>query len=363
MFVITNRRLESDEGDLSIFSKYPSEKGANELRLVEVKKSRKTYKATLLDDELSEARVEEIAAQCKIDLDTSKKWYQSLDVACQLYKQCLSNKKHILIFVHGYNNDMSDVLATAEKLETLYNVSVVPFSWPANGGGEVSGAASYLSDKRDARASTGALDRFFERLQYYHGIFSAARKGRQWKVAIKKHPDNHEEARAEYAREQEKDCGMTINIVCHSMGNYLLKYAAIPSDSQMRRLIFDNVCIVAADANKKEHRSWVEGIQSRLGIYIVINENDAALKWSRRKPGEEQLARLGHYLKGLNAMNTSYLNVTDASFVGEEHSYFKDDPVNKNSRLKKMFASIFEGQRPEREMKYRADINVYEVRK
>jgi len=363
MFVITNRKLESDKGDLSIFSKYPNEKGANELRLVEVIKSKNTYKAKLLDDELSKTRIKEIAVQCKIELDTSKKWYQSLDVACQLYKQCLKNKKHILVFVHGYNNDMSDVLATAEKLEKLYKVSVVPFSWPANGGGEVSGAASYLSDKRDARVSTGALDRFLERLQSYHEIFSAARKGRQWNVAIKKHPDNHEEARAEYAREQEKDCGMSINMVCHSMGNYLLKYATMPSASQMRRLIFDNVCIVAADANNKDHKKWVEEIQSRLGVYIVINEDDSALKWSRRKPGEEQLARLGHYLKGLNAMNTSYLNVTDAPFVGGEHSYFKGDPVSKNSRLKKMFASIFEGRRPEREMKYRTDINVYELRK
>jgi len=130
----------------------------------------------------------------------------------------------------------------------------------------------------------------------------------------------------------------------------------------MRKLVFDNVCMVAADANNKDHKYWVEGIQSRSGIYIVINENDSALKWSRRKPGEEQLARLGHYLKGLNSINTSYINVTAAAHVSDDHSYFKERPVEKNIKLKKLFASLFEGRRPESEMKYRSDINAYELR-
>ena len=156
-------------------------------------------------------------------------------------------------------------------------------------------------------------------------------------------------------------CKVSINLLCHSMGNYLLKYATKPSASMMRKLIFDNVCMVAADANNQGHRSWVEGMQTRSGTYIVINEKDSALKWSRRKPGEAQLARLGHYLKGLNAENASYLNVTTAAYVGEEHSYFKDKPVRENRRLLKMFSDLFEGRKPDDWMKYRADINAYET--
>ena len=362
MYVVTNRRLKDEEGDLSIFSREPNAQGPNELRLVKITKSDKKYKATVLDDELSEAKIKEINKKHKLDLDVSLKWNQSLDVANQLFLQAAKNKKHILIFVHGYNNDMGDVITTADKLETLYNVNVIPFSWPANGGGPASGAASYKSDKRDARVSTGAFDRFLEKLQAYHEIFTTAQRNKLWKVVKSKHPDNHEEARMEYTRLQAIECKITINLLCHSMGNYLLKYAAKPSGSLMRKLVFDNVCMVAADANNKDHKNWVEGIQSRSGIYIVINEDDSALKWSRRKPGEEQLARLGHYLKGLNSINTSYLNVTTAAHVGDEHSYFKDKPVKNNIKLKKMFASLFEGRKPESEMKYKSDINAYELR-
>lgn len=362
MYVVTNRQLKKDEGNLDIFSKEPNAKGPNELRLVKITKSGSEFKARLLDNKLSESEKKTLVARYKLDPDDPNTLYKSIDIASEFYSQAVKNKKHILVFVHGYNNDMSDIITTAEKMEKLYNVNVIPFSWPANGGGPVSGTSSYLSDKRDARVSTGAFDRFLEKLQTYHEMFTTVQRGKLWKIAKARHPDNHEEARSEYARLQSKQCKISINLLCHSMGNYLLKYATMPSGSLMRKLVFDNVCMVAADANNKGHKNWIEGIQSRTGIYVVINENDSALKWSRRKPGEEQLARLGHYLKGLNAVNTSYINVTEAAHVRDDHSYFKDRAVNKNKKLKQMFAALFEGRRPESELKYRPDINAYELR-
>ena len=134
------------------------------------------------------------------------------------------------------------------------------------------------------------------------------------------------------------------------------------SSAESCELVFDNVSMVAADTNNKNHKEWIGGMQSRSGIYVVINEDDSALGWSRRKPGDEQLARLGHYLKGLNSENASYLDVTSTPYARDEHSYFKDTPVKKNAELKAMFAALFEGGRPEPKMKYRSDINAYEIK-
>jgi len=221
MYVVTNRQIVKKEDDLSIFSKEPNAKGPNELRLVKITKSGKKYKAELLDNEISDARRKALVKKYKLDSDDSTTFYQSIDIASEFYVQAVKNKKHVLIFVHGYNNDMSDVITTAEKLEKLYNVNVIPFSWPANGGGPVSGGSSYLSDKRDARVSTGAFDRFLEKLQVYHEMFTTVQRNKLWKVAKVKHPDNYEEARAEYAKLQAKECKISINLLCHSMGNYL----------------------------------------------------------------------------------------------------------------------------------------------
>lgn len=82
----------------------------------------------------------------------------------------------------------------------------------------------------------------------------------------------------------------------------------------------------------------------------------------RRKPREAQLARLGHYLKGLDATNASYIDVTNAAHVGDEHSYFKGAPVDKYDKLREMFSLLFTGKKPQPKLKYLADINAYELR-
>lgn len=361
MYVVTNRNLTKKKGGLELFSQYPSSEGPNNLRLVKVSKPGGKYTAEVLDEGLSASKKSKLMRKYGLTEADLKGKPRSLEVADELFSRALKQRSHILIFVHGYNNDIEDVLKTAEKLESLYKVVVVPFSWPANGGGPLSGTAAYLSDKRDARVSTGAFDRFLEKVHEYHSSFTSLQRKNLWDKAQAKHPNNPLEARALYSRLQDGLCKVSINLLCHSMGNYLLKYATKPSAAKMRTLIFDNVCMVAADANNHDHNSWVEVMQTRTGTYIVINEKDSALKWSRRKPGEEQLARLGHYLKGLNAGNASYLNVTTAAHVGEEHSYFKDKPVSKNRRLLTMFSDLFEGRKPEDWMRYRADINAYEI--
>jgi esterase/lipase superfamily enzyme len=362
MYVITNRHLKKERGDLGIFSKEPNQKGPNELRLVKVTGSGNNYKAVATKEvAIPDSKKNAIAKLYDLDPDDPLLDMPSLHVAHDIFTEAAKSKRHILVFVHGYNNDMKDVMVTAKKIEALYKVRVVPFSWPANGGGVISGTASYKSDKRDARVSTGAFDRFIEKLHEYHKLFVTARRKKLMALARETHPDNHQEAKAEFSRLLAKECKVTINLLCHSMGNYLLKYATSSSTAMMRELVFDNINLVAADTNNKNHRDWVGGMESRSGVYVVINEEDSALGYSRKKPGEEQLARLGHYLKGLNAVNATYLNVTSRN-VDDDHSYFKDKPVKGDDKLKAMFAALFEGRRPESKMRYRPDINAYNLR-
>ena len=362
MYVVTNRHLTKETGDLRIFSKEPNQKGPNELRLVKVTKSGNKYKAVAAKEAaIPQRKKTAIAKLYNIDSADSALNHPSLYVAHEVFSEAVKSKRHVLVYVHGYNNDMEDVIKTANKLEGLYKVRVVPFSWPANGGGPVSGMASYKRDKRDARVSTDAFDRFLEKMQDYHKLFIAAQKGRLLEAAKKAHPDNHAEARAEFSKRLAQTCKVSINLLCHSMGNYVLKYATKPSGAMMRKLVFDNVCMVAADTNSQNHKEWVGTMESRSGIYVVINEDDSALGWSRRKPGDEQLARLGHYLKGLDSVNATYLNVTSRN-VGDDHSYFKDKPVKGDRKLEAMFAALFEGRRPETKMPFQSDINAYTLR-
>jgi esterase/lipase superfamily enzyme len=303
--------------------------------------------------------VAQLAEKHHLDIDLTQPWYASLEVACDLFDRVHAEKKHLLVYVHGYNNDMQDIIKTARALEALYNVIVVPFSWPANGGGKVSGTLAYLNDKDDARSSATALHRAVDKIWFY---YTKLTEGFQMDLLARAHgrfPDDHERARAFFTELLQRHCKATLNLLCHSMGNYVLKYATIPSSSSLRRICFDNIALVAADADNPDHEVWVERLPTRNRLYVVINENDYALQWSRRKPGDEQQERLGHHLRNLVAANAYYLDVTRSKGVGSDHSYFHGGAVKGNQTLRRMFGRIFEGEKAEPSMTYQVDLNVY----
>ena len=358
MYIITNRVLHEDKSGLEVFGKDPNPIGPNELRLVEVSGKRQ-FTTKILKDKLSGTDVNTLIQKYSLPIDGSQDWYASLQVACNLFDQARKQKKHLLFFVHGYNNDIKDVIKAANDLQDSYNVIAVPISWPANGGGKISGTGAYLSDKDDARSSATAIHRAVEKIHFYHSALTQSQKARLMKQANGKHPDNSERARALFIRLLDKECHISLNLLCHSMGNYVLKYATMPSGSSLRNLVFDNIGLVAADVNNPDHEKWIEKLSARNRIYAVINENDSALKWSRRKPGDEQLPRLGHYIRNLAAQNTYYIDVTRSKGVNTEHSYFRSHTVDKNATLRTIFARIFEGRNAEASLNYRADTNVY----
>lgn len=359
MYVVTNREVDESRTGLEIFGSNPNPVGPNELRLVEVTKSGTVYRTTLLKNELKPEEVKKLKKRFKLPNDFQGPYYASLQAACETLARALAEKRQILIYVHGYNNDMSDVLSTAEALEALYQVVVVPFSWPANGGGAVSGTTAYLDDKQDARVSMDALNRFIEKANFYHELLTRASRERLWDKADNDFNNNLGAAREDYSARLARECQITLNLACHSLGNYVLKYALGPSGVASRKLVFDNVSLLAADTNNPGHEEWVESIQVRNRLYILINEDDYALAWSRRKPGDEQLERLGSYVRNLNAGNAYYIDATGAPSVKNAHNYFVGGPVERNQSLKEFFAAAFEGRRGEQGLSYADDVNAY----
>lgn len=357
MYVITNRKINKGTG-LGMFGKTPNSTGPLELRLVKVTKNGNAWNASVVVDRLSTNEVKLLKKKFNLDIDIKQVWHGSLRVACELFDRARKENKSILFFVHGYNNDVRDVLKTAEQLEKEHGVIVVPFTWPANGGGAVTGTIAYKSDKSDARASEGALNRAVGKIQFYHNLLVTANKNSLQLKAELKHKNNRQAAQELFSKLMSMECPSTLNLLCHSMGNYLLKKTLLNSGNATSQLVFDNSCLVAADTNNDNHAAWVENLDVRKRIYIVINENDFALKSSRIKPGDEQKARLGHYSKKLNSDNANYINVSNANLVGNLHSYFVGDAM-KNVELKKMFTGMFNGESVENQLFYQADSNSY----
>jgi esterase/lipase superfamily enzyme len=360
MYIVTNREILTEEKGLAQLGPKPNAKGPNELRIVNVTRTANgRYRVELLDDEIPAAEAARLISENKLDLDPGVQHYVSLKVAVDVTRRARKSRSHVLFFVHGFNNDVKDVVDRAFYLQDHYGIEVIPFTWPANGGG-VAGVVSYKSDKRDARASTGALERTMKIMREHFVLITDGLRREQYAQACDRHPSNAEARDALYAKLLEKACPFTFNAMFHSMGNYLFKQMLKSSLSEGNELAFDNVMLVAADTNSLDHALWVDQIRFRKRLFVTINENDYALKASRAKLGSNQLARLGHYLRGLNAANAHYVNFTGASWVKNSHGYF-GEPAEKNEDVKAFFQSAFSGEPAEEALRYRPEGNWYEV--
>lgn|SRR3990167_317108 len=323
MFIVTNRDVKPSASGLKQLGLKPNSEGPNELRLVEAEKVGGKWAIKILPNVLTASMRKAVGLA-----NTSEVKYASEYVARVINERIQKQQKNLLFFVHGYNNDVEAVLDRAQMLEELYGVEVLSFSWPANGGG-AAGVASYKSDKRDARASVGALDRCLGRMEeLFRNLIGERNKALAVKVDEKiKAGVNSERRDALLIELQEKTCPFTVNMIAHSMGNYLYEHTLLSVSSYANLLLFDNVILVAADTNNLDHPKWVDRIPCRKSVYITINENDQVLRIARAKIGDDQLPRLGHYRHNLEAKQAVYVDFTNATGVGGSHAYFEGETV------------------------------------
>lgn len=360
MFLVTNRKILKNSGDWKILGDTHNAEGANELRLVEANKRNGKWRLDVLPDTVSTKMRDAVQAKDRHILS-----YVTAKLLDQVNPQARNRRskrkgKNLLVFVHGFNNDVKDVLERSRNLSETYGLEVLAFSWPANGRNVVIGTASYKSDKRDARLSAGALDRLLQVIgERLHQITDeAAEKVRA--EASAKFPQNQELATEYLVKRLDSLCPFTVNLMLHSMGNYLYKHMLLSTASEGKGMIFDNVVLVAADTNNYEHSRWLDAIRARRRVYVTINEDDGALQAARLKTGDDQLARLGHYPFDLNSKYAAYVQFTDASKVGSSHAYFEGGPIA-NPKVKRFFSDVLNGRRADARLRYDAASNTYRI--
>lgn len=301
MFAVTNRAIDESKQGWDAFGETPSTLGANELRVIHAWRSGGRLGARVVPERKGGRPPSVWAAR----------W-----LAASLRRV----PRPLVVFVHGFNTTVQEALERAARLEVNFGVAAVAFCWPSNGGG-ARGIASYRADKRDALASVGAFARFVELLLEH----------------------NRRHARPE--------CTVPCSLLAHSMGVHLveqwIKASAEPGDPP----VFANVLLVAGDTNAGGHAEWVDRIAFRRRLYIVINENDAALAVSRAKTGADQHARLGHWTCGLDARQATYIDFTGAGHVGASHACFEGEPL-RNAAVRAFFRAALHGAAAEGGLAY-----------
>lgn len=356
MFIVTNRNLIENAAGVEGLGGLVNPLGPAELRMLEAIPHGQDWEVRILPDQLTPEMRAEVGIQDPGPVYASQYVFRRLlAVANPRHAQPASRKRgrDLLLFVHGFNNSFADVLDRCHGLAETYDVEVIAFTWPANGGG-VKGTVDYLEDKRDAQASVVAFDRVLNkaremiqaaRADYLNGLIAESRE---------RFPESGEKQREFVAKRAEQQCPFRVSLMLHSMGNYLLERTLKSEALRSNQLVFDNILLVAADCNNDRHAEWVDRLQVRNRLYITINEDDYALRVSRMKGGEEQGARLGHYPYSLNAKQASYVDFTGAPHVGSSHAYFEGAAL-KNDAVRQFFHAAIHGLRVEEEVSLRYD--------
>lgn len=368
MFLITNREVDEKASTPAALGSKLNPKGPNELRVAEANKIDGKWRIRILPDTCTKEMLAAVNLKPETDAQgAAKPIVASRYVAYKVLLELRARHKQrgqppaVAFFVHGFNNDVEAVLDRAQGFRDLYNVEVIAFTWPANGGGAI-GTLSYKSDKRDALASVGALDRAIAKVHEYVQEMNAARVASIESEAEAKHGANAERWDDLFTRALMRDCPFTLNLILHSMGNYVFKNFMASSSYRGNLLVFDNVVMAAADTNNEGHAEWVDRIQCRRRVYITINENDVALRASRMKAGEEQKARLGHWIHNLESSRAVYVDFTGAPHVGDSHAYFEGGPVEKNEKVRRFFDLALNGEIAEGDLRFDPSRNVHRIR-
>lgn len=383
LFVVSNRAFDCKSPSNCELKDNLNAKGSKELRIFEARPRKKNdpelkdWKISVVPDEVSpehfrKAKVKPLtpAKDRRPHLNGSEPYRGSDLVAARLTARLREDNHNLLIFIHGYNNTVEDACRRAWRIAERYQIEVVIFSWPANGGGEwfledLHGTASYKSDKSDARASIEALDRMLNKTQLLMNELNRAFLPKIREEALEAHPgDRYAQRRMIAGLLRERACPFKVTLMAHSMGNYLLKKTLLSSSDRLSaHTIFDNVILKAADTNHENHAEWVQRLLTRQRVYIVVNQGDDALRLSMMKIGEEQKPRLGNSLLGQEASNAVYIDCSLCA--GDRHSYFDEldfgEERPRSLKLVRFFERILNGEAGEPELPFHQANNTYRI--
>lgn len=230
--------------------------------------------------------------------------YGSKKVFAEL-KASMAAGSDTLLFIHGYNVSFREALEAGFQLQEIYGtrrpLNVVVFSWPSDG--SMMPLLAYRNDRTDARLSAPAFARGLAKL---HALLE------------------------EIGRDEA--CGGKIHLLCHSMGNYVLRNGIYEVQKTLGGLprLFDEIFLMAAD---EDHDAFEHDYKllplPELGrsVHVYFNRGDTALVISDKTKSNP--TRLGSSGPRLPLTVPGNVDLVDCSEVVNgllEHNYYLKDP-------------------------------------
>lgn len=311
IIIVSNRNVETvdphsndiEVGDEKLFGDdFNAQGGPNELRVANAVYENESWKVSLLPDTKDD---------------------NSPPASETLFKKTLSEmrdkkiSKSWVVFIHGFNQSFEKNLKKCKEVEG-YGVNVLAFSWPSNPGPN-GGFFKAIKNKREeyrkargnARLSVTATDRFMGKIVNY------------------------------IQESTNENCRISVNLLIHSLGNYLFQRSFEEQVFSNDLRVFDNIILHQADVDHENHKNWVDCLNDAKRVYITINLHDQVLKVSTMVNGR----RLGNTPYRLEGKLPTYFDFTYGKDVETRHRLWK--PSLNNAVIKEFFKRVLKGKQAE----------------
>ena len=248
-------------------------------------------------------------------------------------------RKPWLVFLHGFHQDPWETVEKARLLETIHGVNVVLFAWPSRprpvNAFDVDNILDELTEyiKNPVFAVRPSLKGILlgetiKLLKDFAGNYRPARRN-----AEKSTTDFYAALELLKKHLLPKIRKNQLNLVVHSMGNYLLQKTLEHNNGLP--LAFHNIVSHQADVKASNHASWMPMLSaySQHRLYITVNVLDyvlAASNMLHKINGVRDRERLGHSVRikpdgiyqGYIQNTAQYLDFTDGYGVDVKHEIF-----------------------------------------
>jgi esterase/lipase superfamily enzyme len=150
--------------------------------------------------------------------------------------------KNLVYYVHGRNKKVEDEWKKIPKMEDVYNVKVIMLHWDAYD-------TLITRPVKNAELTSHELQKTFEDIK-------------KFRLDYQSFFESH-----------------SLNLLCHSMGNLVLRYAVenyLMEDNDQPHL-FENFVSVGADVPMNDHYIWMSHLNFVDQKYVMMNNRDIVL--------------------------------------------------------------------------------------
>lgn len=271
------------------------------------------------------------------------------DQALQELVTVFTGGQPVLVYLHGNNNSPSACFERCARLEEIYGLAVIGFSWPSEGlqssGDSLAGMAATADEQQAESTLMGVKsgnrtdDAIQRKIRRYHQAKTNAADG---KDALARWLRLLTTARL-YAHQQ------PMSLAAHSLGAHYLQNSLDVTGTLESLGAMQNIALLAACCRSSGHASWVGKLQPPGQVFITFNKADSVLFGARIADSNQ--IKLGAEPEGLVASDkVRYVSFTNAQLEFGGHSYFVRDAGKKVPKTqRKFFGRIFSSERDFRE--------------